>query len=128
MNALHGGVRAHAFFNQDHYVKDGDAHALVGSVTFEHKYVNAGYDYLRATDQLSALRPEADANGYSIWAPRDLPERLGAVAPLRSLEAQRAPRQPRFRTRTIVGVGVLVPAAEPGVVGVAVRLRRRDLC
>ena len=101
-NVLHG-VRAHVFYNQDHYVKDADRKRFVGSVTFEHKYLNAGYDYLRATDQLSVTRPEADANGYSIWAtPRsaigwELLLRYDHLKPNTLFDSQ-------VRTRTIVGV------------------------
>ncbi len=84
-------------------MKDGERQRFVGSVTFEHKYLNAGFDYLRATDQPSVTRPEADANGYSIWAtPRspsgwELLLRYDHLKPNTLLDSQ-------VRTRAIVGV------------------------
>jgi hypothetical protein len=102
VDALHG-VRAHVFYNGDHYVKDGERRRFLGGVTFEHRYLNAGFDYLRATDQLTVTRPEADANGYSIWAtPRspsgwELLLRYDHLKPNTLLDSQ-------VRTRAIVGV------------------------
>ena len=39
------GIRLTAFYDKDAYVKNGERNRFIGSVTFEHKYVNAGFDY-----------------------------------------------------------------------------------
>jgi len=62
------GLRAHLFVTRDHAVKNADRMRLLGSVTFEHPYLNAGFDYLKATDQTLAASPVVEGRGYSIWA------------------------------------------------------------
>src|SRR3954469_25956255 len=59
------GIRATAFYDADSYVKNGPRNRLIGGLTFEHKYINAGLEYLDTKDQTSALRaPEIDGRGY----------------------------------------------------------------
>ena len=40
----------------------------MGNVTFEHKYVNAGFDYLDSKDQALPTGATAEGEGYSFWA------------------------------------------------------------
>ena len=62
------GLRLNAFWNKDAYLKNADRNRATFGFTFEHKYVNAGYDYLWATDQnASATKPKVDARGYWFW-------------------------------------------------------------
>ena len=62
------GIRATLFYDADHYVKDADRKRVIGAVSFEHKYVNAGFEYLNAHDQTSITRDNVHSQGYSIWA------------------------------------------------------------
>jgi len=62
------GLRAHLVYYKDAYVSDSDRERLMGNVTFEHKYLNAGFDYLDATDQTLPTVTSVDGDGYSIWA------------------------------------------------------------
>ena len=62
------GLRVHVFYDRDNYVKNAERKRLVGSATFEHQYVNAGFDYLSAKDQTSITKPDISGTGYSIWA------------------------------------------------------------
>ena len=122
------------------------ASALMGNVTFEHQYVNAGFDYLDAKDQTLATATDVESHGYSIWATPRLPlaRRLvvGSAAALRPLDAEHArPRSAPASTspdarrhafndqnqnRTIAGVAYWFPhqgnvsTAHPG------RLRRPE--
>ena len=50
------GLRLTAFYNADHYIKDGERNRFVGQATYEHPYLNAGFDYLRATDRVVGER------------------------------------------------------------------------
>ncbi len=50
----------------------------MGNVTFEHKYLNAGFDYLSAKDQTLATATDASSQGYSIWATPRAPLANGA--------------------------------------------------
>jgi hypothetical protein len=63
------GLRLTAFYDADHYVKNGPRDRFIGSVTFEHHYVNLGFDYLDVKDRTSGLPTgsEVQAQGWSIW-------------------------------------------------------------
>lgn len=61
------GIRATFFYDGDHYVKDAERNRLIGGLTFEHRYVNAGLEYLDARDQTSVSNPEVHSKGYSFW-------------------------------------------------------------
>ena len=43
------GLRVTGFYDDDNYVKDAERTRAIVGVTFEHTYVNAGFDYLDAT-------------------------------------------------------------------------------
>jgi hypothetical protein len=62
------GVRAHLVWYTDNYVADSERKRVMGNVTFEHKYLNAGFDYLDAKDQVLPTTARIDSNGYSLWA------------------------------------------------------------
>jgi hypothetical protein len=61
------GLRASVFWDGDHYVKNADRNRFISSLHYEHKYLNAGYYYLKTADQTSVTRPETDGNGYTFW-------------------------------------------------------------
>jgi Phosphate-selective porin O and P len=62
------GVRAHLVWYTDNYVSDSERKRVMGNVTYEHKYVNAGFDYLDAKDQALPTVASIPSRGYSIWA------------------------------------------------------------
>ena len=62
------GVRAHLVYYNDHYVNDAKRDRLMGNVTFEHQYLNAGFDYLNANDRTLAAAANTHGKGYSVWA------------------------------------------------------------
>src|SRR5258705_7500694 len=62
------GIRAHLVYYNDQYARDDERKRLMGNVTFEHKYVNAGFDYLSAKDETLATAADGSINGYSLWA------------------------------------------------------------
>jgi hypothetical protein len=62
------GLRAHLVYYNDHYNSGDERKRVMGNVTFEHQYVNAGFDYLSAKDQTLATATDVSSNGYSIWA------------------------------------------------------------
>ena len=63
------GLRASIFYVGDSYVKDSERKRTVGAITYEHPWVVAGFEYLDARDQRSALPGMASMNGsgYSVW-------------------------------------------------------------
>src|SRR5438105_8583856 len=48
------GLRGHLVYYNDHYAGNDERRRVMGNVTFEHQYVNAGFDYLNAKDQTLA--------------------------------------------------------------------------
>jgi len=72
------GLRAHLVYYNDHYASSDERKRVMGNVTFEHQYLNAGFDYLRAKDQTLATATDASSNGYSVWATPRAPKADGS--------------------------------------------------
>ena len=102
------GLRLTAFYDGDNYVKGAERTRFIGQVTFEHTYVNAGFDYLNAKDQTSVARTDVEGKGYSIWATPKSPKGFEAL-----LRYDHLTPNTRFdsqaRSRTIVGVAYWFP-------------------
>ena len=105
------GLRAHVFYDADAYVKNAERRRFVASATYEHSYVNAGFDYLDTKDQTSGLpgTAEVEGRGYSIWVnPKQAPTgwevllRYDHLRPNRAIDGQE-------RKRTIAGVAYWFP-------------------
>ena len=62
------GLRLTAFYDADKYVKHGPRNRFVAAATFEHKYVNAAFEYLNTTDRTAITATEVKSNGWSAWA------------------------------------------------------------
>jgi hypothetical protein len=102
------GLRVTGFYVGDNYVKNAERMRAVGQVTFEHTYLNAGFDAIKAKDQTSATRPDIEAKGWSFWAtPRttigwELLLRYDHLVPDSRFDFQ-------SRSRTIAGVAYWFP-------------------
>ena len=72
------GLRGHLVYYNDHYAGSDERRRVMGNVTFEHQYLNAGFDYLKAKDQTLATAADVSSNGYSIWATPRIPFASGA--------------------------------------------------
>jgi hypothetical protein len=72
------GLRGHFVYYNDRYVRSGTRDRVMGNVTYEHQYLNAGYDYLSAKDKMLLSAAEVDSNGYSLWATPRKPLANGA--------------------------------------------------
>ncbi len=72
------GFRAHLVYYNDNYARNDERQRVMGNVTFEHQYLNAGFDYLSAKDQTLATAADVSSHGYSIWATPRLPKSTGA--------------------------------------------------
>jgi hypothetical protein len=101
------GLRVTGFYNSDYYVKDGARTRAIGSVTYEHKYLNTAFEYLNAADQPTTQLAQVDSSGYSFWAtPRSTKgwEGLFRYDHLTTNESR-----DELKTRTIVGGSYWVP-------------------
>jgi hypothetical protein len=72
------GLRAHYVYYDDAYQGDDERTRWMFNLTYEHQYLNIGYDYLSAKDQPLATATLAESNGYSIWATPKLPRPNGS--------------------------------------------------
>ena len=62
------GLRAHLVYYNDHYQDSDERKRVMGNVTFEHKYLNAEFDYLSAKDKTLATATDASSEGWAVWA------------------------------------------------------------
>lgn len=62
------GLRAHVFLDSDNYISDAKRDRLFGTLTFEHKRVNAGLDVIATKDRTSRTKPELEGRGWGLWA------------------------------------------------------------
>ena len=62
------GLRVSAFLVDDHYAQNDKRQRTYGQVTYEHPWINAGFDVVKATDKTSRVAPEIDSKGWSVWA------------------------------------------------------------
>jgi hypothetical protein len=76
------GLRAHLVYYNDAYVGSDVRERTMGNVTYEHPYINAEFDYLKAKDKTQATVAEVDSQGWAFWATPRKPFANGA-----SLEA-----------------------------------------
>lgn len=102
------GLRGHAFYDADNYIKNDDRNRFVASATFEHPRLNAGVDYLKTADQPLKTAGRIEASGFSVWAtPRS---RFGVEALLRYDHLVPDDRQSsQTRNRTIFGASYWFP-------------------
>jgi hypothetical protein len=76
------GLRVHFVYYDDHYASSDERKRTMGNVTYEHQYLNAGFDYLTAKDRTLRTATDAKSDGYSFWATPRAPLQNGS-----SLEA-----------------------------------------
>jgi hypothetical protein len=123
------GLRASVFYDGDNYITNGPKQRFMAHVTFEHKYLNAAYEYLDAHDQTSSKAGTAnvEGKGYSIWTtPRApmangsswealirydhlIPNEASTFAPLSTAGDTITPFSSQAQNRTIFGVAYWFP-------------------
>ena len=123
------GLRASIFYDGDNYLQNGPRQRLLAHVTYEHKYVNAAYEYLDAHDQTSgkAGTPNVEGKGYSVWAtpkaPMEngsswemllrydhlIPNGAGTFAPIATAGDLTTPLSSQAQNRTIIGASYWFP-------------------
>src|SRR5262249_3183751 len=107
------GLRGTVFYDDDHPVKDADRKRFIGAVTFEHKYVNAGWEYIDAKDNSSVTKPVVESDGWTIWATPKTKIGLEALfryddlKPNKSLDVK--------KTRTLFGVSYWFKTQKPNL-------------
>ena len=72
------GLRAHLVYYNDHNVEDAERKRVMGNLTYEHQFLNLGFDYLNANDQTLSTLASVNGKGYSFWATPRAPMANGA--------------------------------------------------
>jgi hypothetical protein len=105
------GLRVTGFYFGDNYIKSAERTRAVGQVTFEHQYINAGYDYIKANDQTSITKLDVEARGWSFWATPKKPMSNGSSieALLRYDHLSPDTSTSQVRPRTIIGAAYWFP-------------------
>lgn len=101
------GLRLTGFYDHDAYVRDAERRRAIAAATYEHPYVNAGWNYLAATDQVRATAASLDSRGYSAWATPKTPKGYGWEGLIRFdhlVQDQAVGAVDAERNRTIAGV------------------------
>lgn len=107
MSAVLRGLRLTAFYDNDRYVKSDDRNRFIFSPTFEHKYVNAGFDYLKTEDRPLVTATKLDGEGYSFWI---TPRSTKGIEGLFRYDHEKPNTDAApVRERTIVGVSYWFP-------------------
>ena len=122
-NATLRGLRVTGFYDHDAYVHDAERRRAVFALTYEHPRINAGFDYLNATDQSRIVNPELDSDGFSVWVTPKTPKGYGWEGLLRFdhlTQEQSTSATEGERNRTIAGAAYWFP--HQGAVAAAVLL------
>lgn len=107
MHPVLRGLRLTGFYDRDAYVRNADRTRAIGAVTFEHKYLNAAFEYLAARDQTSVSKAAVESRGYSIWATPRATNGLEGLLRVDHLEPNRDVSG--TRDRRLVGVAYWFP-------------------
>ena len=77
MHSFLRGWRVTGFYIGDNYIRNSERRRAILNTTFEHKYLNVGFDYLDTKDQTSAKPTTNDLHGkgWAFWMTPKLPHR-----------------------------------------------------
>jgi hypothetical protein len=105
------GLRVTGFYFADNYIKSSERTRAVAQVTFEHNYLNAGYDYISAHDQTAIAARDVPSAGWSFWATPKKPMSNGSSVEvlLRYDHLNPDTTTSEARPRTIVGFAYWFP-------------------
>ena len=111
------GLRANAFYDRDAYARDAERRRTSASVTFEHRYVTAAYDTMRATDQVTTAARPLHGRAWSAWV---IPKSTHGWEGLLRIDriTPDADAADQVRRRTIAGVAYWFQHTSPVVTAV----------
>jgi hypothetical protein len=72
------GLRVTVFYDRDHYVRHAERTRAVSLLTYEHRFLNAGWVRLDASDRKTSADRRVRAGGHSFWI---TPRALLAIPP-----------------------------------------------
>jgi hypothetical protein len=95
------GLRVTGFYDADRPIHRGARNRMVGALTYEHRYANAAFEYLRASDRPNADAATIEADGYSAWFTPKTPFGVEGLMRFDSLRPNM--NSDARRSRTILG-------------------------
>ena len=99
------GLRVTGYYNKDHVVKSADRNRAIGSLFYEYKRFNAGFDYIRRTDDATAIATPVLSDGWSAFVTPFFKEKGNGLEGLFRYDSFRANRLTTARqNRTIAGL------------------------
>ena len=101
------GLRLSGFWDHDAYVKDAERRRALVAVTYEHKYVNAAWQYDDTRDQTSVTKDPVDGKGWSVWVTPKTTKGFEGLLRYDHLEPNDT--NDARRNRTIAGVAYWLP-------------------
>ena len=104
MTGVLKGLRLTAFYDSDNYIQGDARRRFIYTATFEHKYINAGYEHLDATDQPTAASAKVQGKGYSVWATPRFPKGWEALLRYDNLKPSTGTGVEGVKDRKIGGV------------------------
>ena len=108
MSANLRGLRITGFYDADHYVKNAERQRFLIAPTFEHKYLNAAFQWVETTDQVSVLTgTKVEGEGWSFWATPRTTKGFEGLIRFDHLEPDDT--TDRKRDRAIYGVAYWLP-------------------
>ena len=103
------GLRLAGLYDSDHYFSDARRERFVGNLTFEHPYVNAGFEYLDAKDKTSVTKAELDRDGWSAWVTPRTPFGIEGLLRYDELVQDKNATPKPKKKRTVLGVAYWPP-------------------
>jgi hypothetical protein len=108
------GLRVNGFYDHDAYARGDERRRASASATFEHRYVTAAIDGMRAADQLTASSSVVHGRAWSAWVvPKTTHGWEGLLRVDRITPSTDSPDQ--VRRRTIAGVAYWFQHTSPVV-------------
>lgn len=106
------GFRFTVFYDHDFYEADARRERLLGEVTWESRWVNAGATWGDLKDQAGRTKPEIEGQGYSLWVTPKTDFGLEGLLRYDDLEPNKD--ADARKKRLVVGVAYWFPQVEKG--------------
>ncbi|TAK19437.1 MAG: hypothetical protein EPO35_00080 [Acidobacteria bacterium] len=104
------GLRLTGYYNKDHVAKNADRNRAIGSVFYEYKRFNAGFDYIARSDEASATAAKVNSDGWSVFVTPFFKEKGNGLEGLFRYDSFRANKSLDARqNRTIAGLAYWFP-------------------
>ena len=103
------GLRVGGFYDGDNFAKDSRKRRYLLDATFEHPYVNAGFQWVDAKNQTTPTAAEVHAQGWSAWVTPRTPFGLEGLFRYDQIEPNKNTTGSAKKKRTIAGIAYWFP-------------------